>query len=165
MRARDGAETGAPRPRREAPDCAPPSARPCGFLVTQRARGEGAGVRLVPDGLRPAFLLLALSAAGGPPGVGGARAGPPVAGPRDCAAPLGSGAQGLGAGPTCDKKAAGWCGDGGGHDLSGPADFWRVCVPFRKRLLLRRPRRGGCLQELSSGTGKTEIPGSCCCWS
>ena len=90
------AEAGRRGPRREAPDCpAPPSARPRGFLVTQRG-GEGAGVGLVPDGLRRPSCP-ALSAAGGPPGVGGAQAGPQWPAPRDCAAPLGSGAQGLGA--------------------------------------------------------------------
>ena len=62
--ARDGAEAGRRDPRREAPDCsAPPSARPCGFLVTQHG-GKGAGVGLSRTGVvgLPAQLCQRLGA-------------------------------------------------------------------------------------------------------
>lgn len=67
---------------------------------------------------------------------------------------------GLGPGEPATRRRLAGVGMAGGHGPSDPVEFSGVCVPFWEGLMLRRASRGGCLQELSSGTGKTEILGA-----
>lgn len=93
---------------------------------------------------------------------------PPWPGLGDCAARPGQGLSGSGS--TWDRLILRPEGDWLVWGMASgpvPSDQLspRVCVPFRERLVLRRGGSGGCLQGLSSGTGRAQIPGSCPCWS